>query len=188
VAGSPDLGVLRRLRHDPTPTAGVAPARRTTGCRAVRATSGRFPRSLMSVQRDRYPASPRRHRPNRRSQCWSGPPAAHRIRATGEKQPSRTAAPAPQHGPSTRVGGPLTPHGASSTGSVALHLSVFASGHESSGGTDPPLRCQGCSQPWLQPEPRPALSFGQLLRQPAAEPFHLRTVHQRLVAHTRSSR
>ena len=59
--------------------------------------------------------------------------------------------PLPQCDPSTRFDGSLTTHGASTADSVSLHLSVVASGHEPSGGTDPSLRCQGCSQPHPQP-------------------------------------
>ena len=47
VTGFPDPGVLRRLRHDPTPAAGVAPARLRAGHTAGRAAAGRFPRSLL---------------------------------------------------------------------------------------------------------------------------------------------
>jgi hypothetical protein len=40
---------------------------------------------------------------------------------------------------------------------------VLASGHESSGSTDPPLRCRGCSRPSPQPGVRPASSFDRSL-------------------------
>jgi len=74
------------------------------------------------------------------------------------------ACPAPQSDPSTRFGRSLTTNGASDTGSVPLRLPGFASGHEPSGGTGPPLHCQGCSRPHPQPGDRPALSFHRSLR------------------------
>jgi len=55
------------------------------------------------------------------SQSWSGPPHAHQLKASEEEAPSEKAPPAPQYGPSTRFGRPLTTHGTSTTGSVSLH-------------------------------------------------------------------
>jgi hypothetical protein len=77
--------------------------------------------------------------------------------------------PAPQHDPSIRVCGSLTTHGASITGSVPLHLSVFACGHRPSDGADPSLRCQGCSWPCPRPGVQPALSFCRPLRRSVAD-------------------
>ena len=54
-----------------------------------------------------------------------------------------------------------------------------------SGSADPPLRCQGCSQPRPQPGVRPALTFDRPLRRPAAG-LSIRTDHQRLAAHVGS--
>jgi hypothetical protein len=78
------------------------------------------------------------------------PPKTHRGRERRSQNPQ--SPPAPQRDPSTRFDRPLTTHGASTAGSVSLHLSVFARGHGPSGGADPSLHCQGCSQP--HPHPR----------------------------------
>lgn len=122
--GFPALGVLRRLRHAPMPTAGVAPAPRPTGCRAARAASGRFPRSLMSVTTgvgaQLYPGG---IATGRTSQSWPGPPAAQITQTTEAGRPKATACPSPQSDPSTRFAGSPTTDGASATGSVPLRLS-----------------------------------------------------------------
>src|SRR4051794_16966462 len=162
---SPDLGVLRRLRHDPIPAAGVALAHRPAGNRQGRAVSDRFPRSLMSVAPgvgvQLYPDG---IATGRTSQSWPEPPAAQITQTTEADRPKPTTCPAPQSDPSTRFGRSPTTNGASGTGSVPLRLPDFASGHEPSGGADPPLHCQGCSQPHPQPGARPALSFYRSLR------------------------
>lgn len=120
--GFPVLGVLRRLRHDLASSAGVAPARRPAGCRTGRAMPDRFPRSLRisvtaSVPRYIPAASPR----TADRSIGPGLPASmgsgRRERRVHRLWPS----PAPQSGPSTRVGRPLTTHGTSTTGSVSLH-------------------------------------------------------------------
>jgi hypothetical protein len=119
----PVLGVLRRLRHDPAPSTGVASAPRPAGCRPAGATPGRFPRSLMSALTglgvQLYPGG---IAAGRTSQSWPGPPATQITRATEADGSKATTRPAPQRGPSTRFTGPLTTHGASATGSVALRL------------------------------------------------------------------
>ena len=61
-------------------------------------------------------------------------------------------------------------------------------GHPLSGGANGPLRCQNCSRPRPQSRVWPVLNFSRPLRGPTAEPFHLRTELQRLVAHRRSRR
>lgn len=57
-------------------------------------------------------------------------PGLRRPSAKGNRRgcPSHTGTSAPQHDPSTRVGRPLTTHGASSTGSLSLHLSISFAG------------------------------------------------------------
>jgi hypothetical protein len=55
VAGSPGLGVLRRLRHAPAATTDGAPAPTPTGRRAP---PGRFPRSPTTGRQGRRPALP----------------------------------------------------------------------------------------------------------------------------------
>jgi hypothetical protein len=165
VTGFPGPRVLRRLRHDPTPTADVAPARRPAGCGMVRATSGRFPRSLMFALTGPVPsytptASPTPHiavSGKASDRPWDTDDQrgrSHRIRLP----------PAPRRDPSTRFDRSLTTHGASTTDSVSLHLPVVVCGHVPSGGTGTPLRCQGCSQPYPRPGDRPALNFNQPLQ------------------------
>jgi hypothetical protein len=63
VASSPDLGVLLRLRHDPIPTAGVAPAHRPGRQPDGKGGTGPLP-TFTDVRSDRCrrPAIPRRHR------------------------------------------------------------------------------------------------------------------------------
>ena len=161
----PALGVLRRLRHDPMPSAGVAPAHRPAGRRPVRATPDRFPRSLASVMTGTgaqlYPGG---IATGRTSQSWPRPPAAEISPTTEAGRSKATTCPAPRSGPSTRFNRPPTTDEASTTGSVPLRLPVLASGHEPSGSTDPPLHCRGCSQPHPQPGAQPASSFNRSLR------------------------
>ena len=90
VTSFPGLGVLRRLRHDPMPTAGVAPAHRPAGCRSGRAAPGRFPRSLMSVATGSAPsytpaASPRAA--HRSLGPGLPPPKSHRRRERAGQKP-----------------------------------------------------------------------------------------------------
>jgi hypothetical protein len=144
----PALGVLRRLRHDPMPTAGVTPAHQPAGGGLGRAAPGRFPRSLMPVSTEvgvqLYPGG---IAAGRTSQSWPGPPAAQITQTTEADRSKATTCPAPQSDPSTRFSRSRTTHGASATGSVSLRLSVLAGGHEPSGSSGPPLRCRGCSRP-----------------------------------------
>ncbi len=58
VAGSPDLGLLRRLRPVPAPSAGNSPARHRPGQSAGRAAPRRFPCSPSTGRRVRRPAFP----------------------------------------------------------------------------------------------------------------------------------
>ena len=169
------------------PTAGVAPARRPAGRRPGRATSGRFPRSLRSVRRARCPATPRRHRPDRTSQSCSGPPTPISYR-----QPERAPISYRHLSAATRPIHQSRQAADDSRGffhwfALATPLRLVC-GHPPSGGANGPLRCQNCSRPRPQSRVRPVLNFSRSLRGPTAEPFHLRTELQRLVAHRRSHR
>lgn len=88
---------------------------------AKRAMPDRFPRSLMFSMTASVPsytpvASPGPHI----AVLVPGlaPPIGSRQR---ERNATGGSVPAPQRGPSTRVGRPLTTHGTSTTGSVSLH-------------------------------------------------------------------
>lgn len=122
VTGFPGLRVLRRLRHDLAPSAGVAPARRPAGGRTGRAMPDRFPRSLRisvtaSVPSYTPAASPRTaHR-----SLGPGLPTPMGSRREERRVHRLRLSPALQSGPSTRFGRPLTTHGTSTTGSVSLH-------------------------------------------------------------------
>ena len=141
-------GVLRRLRHDPMPTAGVTPAHHPAGYGVGQGGTGSFP-TFTDVRCDGvgvqlYPGG---IATGRTSQSWPGPPAAQITQTTGAGRSRHTTCPAPQSDPSTRFSRSLTTHGASATGSVSLRLSVLARGHEPSGSSGPPLHCRGCSRP-----------------------------------------
>ena len=163
--GSPTPGVLRRLRHDPMPSAGVAPA----------PGPGRLP---VPVGRHRAASHVHWH-PFRRGSAPSytpvaSPRAAHRSLGPGlpppkshrrRKRAGQNPRPAQHHTrPIRQIPRPPTTDGASATGSVALRLPVLASGHKPSGSTGPPLPCRGCSRPHPQPGARPASSFNRSLR------------------------
>jgi hypothetical protein len=148
-----------------------------------RAASGRFPRSLMfrltgSASSYTPTASPGPHiavldRTSRRPSATggeSGAPISHKRSSTAARPIHRGQRAADDSRGFIYWFGLPTPF-------------CLACGHPPSGGTDEPLRCQGRSRPHPRPGVRPALSFNQSLRRPAAEPFHLHTEHLRLVAH-----
>ena len=63
VAGFPGLGLLRALRPLPLASVGDGPSRPArAGCSDRRGPTARFPRSLLTVRRDRHPAMPLHHR------------------------------------------------------------------------------------------------------------------------------
>jgi hypothetical protein len=129
--------------------------------------------------------SPRRHRSDRTSQSWPEPPGAHGKGTPEEEEPSVTTPSSTAARPIHQVRQAVDDSRGFNRCSVSLHLSVFVSGHGPSGGTNPPLRCQGCSRPRPQPGVRPALNFDRPLRWPAAG-LSSRTEHRRLVAHSRA--
>lgn len=177
------LRLLRGLRHDPPPTAGVAPAPPPRWLRDGKGDDGSLPTFTDSpVCRGRRPALPRRHRPARRSQDWTGPPAAHTSQTTGEQRPHETGVAAPQNGPSTRVGRPLTTHGASLAGSSSYAFPASLAGTCRLVVPTRPYVVSAAPGPSSQPGGGPALSFYRSLRRPAAG-LSSRPVCQRLVAH-----
>src|SRR5918994_1925725 len=119
----PALGVLRRLRHDPMPTAGVTPAHHPAGCGVGEGGTGPLP-TFTDVRCDGvgvqlYPGG---IATGRASQSWPGPPAAQITQTTEAGRSKATTCPAPQSDPSTRFIRSRTTHGASATGSVSLRL------------------------------------------------------------------
>ncbi len=63
VTGFPDLGLLWALRPLPTASVGDGPSRPArAGCPEPAGPPAGFPRSLLTVRRDRYPAMPLHHR------------------------------------------------------------------------------------------------------------------------------
>jgi hypothetical protein len=188
VAGFPVLGVLRRLRHDPTPSAGRCACPPTDWLSVGEGDAGSLP-AFTDVRCDGVgdQLSPRRHRSDRTSQSWPEPPAAHGIGTTEEEGPSDIAPPSTAARSIHQVLQTVDDSRGFKRCSVSLHLSVFVGGHGPSGSADPPLRCQGCSRPRPQPGVRPALNFDRSLRRPAAG-LSTRTEHQRLAAHSRARR
>ena len=63
-------------------------------------------------------------------------------------------------------------YGGSTTGSLALRLSVSLAGPKPSGGTGPSRRCRGCSHPTLRLQGQAAPRFTELLRQPGGGDLH----------------
>ena len=111
VRGFPALGVLRRLRHDPMPTAGVTPAHHPAGCSGGQGGTGSFP-TFTDVRCDGVGAQlyPGGIATGRTSQSWPGPPAAQITQTTRAGGPKHTTRPAPQatHPPDSAGRGRLT--------------------------------------------------------------------------------
>jgi len=80
VAGSPGLGVLRRLRHAPASPVVDAPVRRRPGRSVGGTVPERFPRSPCPGRRGRCPALPLRYRHEYAADIPRGLPAAVFIR------------------------------------------------------------------------------------------------------------
>ena len=115
VTGFPGLGVLRRLRHDPRPTAGVTPAPQSgVAARSGEGGPGRFPRSQESAPTGSAPGYTPAVSPDQQIAVLGG--ASRLPMGSGQTErdrPSVTAVPAPQSGPSTGFRRPLTTHGTS---------------------------------------------------------------------------
>jgi len=63
-------------------------------------------------------------------------------------------------------------YGGSTTGSLALRLSVSLTGPKPSGGTGPSRLCRGCSHPTLRLQGQAAPRFTELLRQSGGGDLH----------------
>ena len=102
----PALGVLRRLRHDPMPTAGVTPAHRPGWMPVGQGGTGSLP-TFTDVRSDGVGAQlyPGGIATGRTSQSWPGPPAAQITQTTRAGRSKATTCPAPQSDPSTRFTG-----------------------------------------------------------------------------------
>ena len=150
VAGSPDLGLLRRLRPVLRPTADGGPARHRPGRPAGRAVPGRFPRSPSTGRRGRCPAIPRQPRHGYAADLPRGLLAGHLNR-----RPSR---PLTLLEGRALLPGPDPPdfepvsllRGFHHWFLQYVHLPVLLAGPGPSGSADPSRRCRGCSHPPLR--------------------------------------
>ena len=170
VAGSPGLGLLRRLRPVPAPSADdcACPPARGRG----RATPGRFPRSLPFGRRDRRPAFPLQPRHDvRRSPSAAAPrPAMSTGRRSRREILESRAHRCPAH--IHRVGAGSELEGVPSLVHCSLRRSVLLAAPAPSGSADPSRRCRGCSHPHPQLRDQAAPSFTRPLRQPGGGVSH----------------
>jgi hypothetical protein len=185
VVGSPDLRLLRGLRHVLGPSADGGPARHRPGWPAGRATPGRFPRSPRTGRRGWCPAIPLQHRPGATA-TLPGASTPGSDSPTSRWAPwdrARQALPRPR---SARFGAVDESRGFDHWFSF-LAPSRLACGPGPSGSADPSLRCQDCSR--LPPHLRgsAALSFIRPLRRPVVG-LAPHPVTRRLVAHSRARR
>jgi hypothetical protein len=160
------LGLLRRLRPLPKPTADSRPARHRAGRAAGRAARGGFPRSRDDRLTGAVPSSSPAASPRVRRRPSPWPPATPEIkRGSKSPPPGQTVGvrciPAPIH----QVGAGDSLTGVPPLVHSSLHLPVLLARPEPSGGAGPPCRCQGCSHRSLGLQEAAALSFAVLLRQ-----------------------
>lgn len=161
VRGFPALGLLRRLRPAATLPVDDAPARDPSLRPVVREASQRFPRSPQNRSTGSAPS----YAPAVIHEYAADLP---RGRAVGDITPAER----PGGGPIRRRVIPLpSPHLPGSSWWVRLrgvltlvsrvHLSVSLAEPGSSGSTDPPRRCQGCSRLPRRLPDQAALSFSR---------------------------
>jgi hypothetical protein len=167
---------------DPQPATGLA--RPGAGCPRRRAVVGGSHVHFATDRPGRCPALPRQHRRAYAAAIQHGLPTAKDTTAS-ETVPAKT------HGNRALHSGPYppdlsrhNPYGASTTGSLSLHLLTSLAGPERSGSARPSRRCQGR----LPPSPAfpgsgcPQLRSGRC-DGPTTGVFHPRSVTKRLVAH-----
>ena len=171
VDGFPVRGLLRGLRPATTPS---ADDELSLG-RTTRMAAG----SVMAV-----PMFTVNRLTGSASSC--APTASPRVRRRLSSWPPWRPSPSPTESPAAsltagarcypaqihQVSSRFESYGGSTTGSLALRLSVSLAGPEPSGGTGTSRRCRGCSHPTLRLQGQAAPRFTELLRQPGGGDLH----------------
>jgi hypothetical protein len=164
VTGSPGLGLLRRLRPLPAPSADGGPAHRRPGRPAGRATLGGFPRSPCTGWRggaQLFPCSLATGTPQTFPVAF-GPADAT---PTTKSRINKVMACAAGRPTSARLEPVHSLEGVRPLVHVVLHLPALLAGPGPSGGAGPSRRCRGRSCPPQRLQGQAAPSFTGLLRQ-----------------------